>query len=90
MVLGFPCGSAGKESACNVGDLGLIRELGRSSGDGKGHPLQDSGLENSIDCIVLGVSESESSERLSLSLAHLGEVNFVLHIMTYKNKLWID
>ena len=87
MVLGFPCGSAGRESACNVGDLGWIPELGRSSGDGKGYPLQDSGLESSIDCIVHGVAESETSERLSLSLAHLEEVNFVLHIVTYKNKL---
>ena len=45
--LGFPCGSAGKESACNVGDLGLIPGLGRSPGEGKGYPLQYSGLENS-------------------------------------------
>ena len=46
---GFPCGSAGKESACNVGDLGLIPGLGRSPGEGKGYPLQYSGLENSKD-----------------------------------------
>ena len=51
---GFPCGSAGKESTCNVGDLFLIPGLGRSSGEGKGYPLQDSGLENSMDCIVQG------------------------------------
>ena len=44
---GFPCGSAGKESACNEGDLGLIPGLGRSPGEGKGYPLQYSGLENS-------------------------------------------
>ena len=43
---GFPCGSAGKESACNEGDLGLIPGLGRSPGEGKGYPLQYSGLEN--------------------------------------------
>ena len=43
---GFPCGSAGKESACNVGDLGLIPGLGRHPGEGKGYPLQYSGLEN--------------------------------------------
>ena len=48
----FPCGSAGKESACNVGDLGLIPGLGRSPGEWKGYPLQNSGLENSMDCIV--------------------------------------
>ena len=45
---GFPCGSAGKESACNAGDLGSIPGLGRSPGEGKGYPLQDSGLENSV------------------------------------------
>ena len=46
---GFPCGSAGKESASNVGDLSLIPGLGRSPGEGKGYPLQCSGLENSMD-----------------------------------------
>ena len=55
---GFPGGSAGKESACNVGDLGSIPSLGRSPGEGKGSPLQYSGLENSMDCIVNGVSKS--------------------------------
>ena len=54
---GFPCGSAGKESTCNAGDLGLIPGLGRSSGEGKGYPLQYSGLENSTDCIVHGVAK---------------------------------
>ena len=47
---GFPCGSASKESACNVGDLGSIPGLGRSPGEGKGYPLQYTGLENSMDC----------------------------------------
>ena len=55
---GFPCGSAGKESACNVGDLGLIPGSGRSPGEGKGYPLQYFGLENSMDCIVHGVAKS--------------------------------
>ena len=50
LILGFPCGSAGKESDCNVGDLGLIPGLGGSPGEEKGYPLQYSGLENSIDC----------------------------------------
>ena len=54
-VHGFPCGSAGKEFTCNVGELGSIPELGRS---GKGYPLQYSGLENSMDCIVHGVTKS--------------------------------
>ena len=44
--LGFPCGSVGKESACSVGDLGLIPGLGRSPGAGHGNPLQYSCLEN--------------------------------------------
>ena len=46
VFLGFPCGSAGKESACNAGDLGSISGLGGSPGEGKGYPLQYSGLEN--------------------------------------------
>ena len=57
VFLGFPCNSAGKESACNEGDLGLIPGLGRSPGEGKGYPLQHSGLENSMDCIVHGVAK---------------------------------
>ena len=56
MFQGFPCGSAGKESACNAGDLGLIPGLGRSQG--KGYPLQYSGLENSMDCTVHRVTRS--------------------------------
>ena len=46
--MGFPCGSTGKESACNAGDLGLIPGLGRSPGEGKSYPLQYSGLKNSM------------------------------------------
>ena len=57
---GFPCGSAGKESACNVEGLGLIPRLGRSPGEGKGYPLQYSGLENSMGCIVHGVAKSQT------------------------------
>ena len=47
-----------KESACIVGDLGLIPGLGRSPGEGKGYPLQYSGLENSMDCMVHEVAKS--------------------------------
>ena len=54
----FPCDSAGKESACNVGDLGSIPGLGRSPGEGKGYPLQYSGLENTMNCILRGVAKS--------------------------------
>ena len=56
--MGFPGGSAGKEFACNVGDLGSIPGLGRTPAEGKGYPLQYSGLENSMDCIVQGVTKS--------------------------------
>ena len=59
-TLGFPDSSVVKESTCNVGDLGLIPGLGRSPGEGKGSPLQYSGLENSMDCIVHGVSKSQT------------------------------
>ena len=52
--------SGGKESACNVGDLGSIPGLGRSPGEEKGSPLQYSGLENSMDCIVHGVTRSRT------------------------------
>ena len=58
--LGFPCDSAGKQSACKVGDLGSIPGLGRSSGERKGYPLRYSGLENSMDCIVHGVAKSRT------------------------------
>ena len=63
--MGFPGGSDGKESACNVGDLGSIPGLGRSPGEGKGYPLQCSGLENSMDC-PRGRKESDTTEQLSL------------------------
>ena len=58
--LGFPCGSAGKESACNTGDGGLIPGLGRSPGEGEGYTLQYSGLENSMNCIVHWVSKGRT------------------------------
>ena len=58
--LGFPGGSAGKESTCNAGDLGSIPGLGRSPGERKGYPLQYSGLENSMDCIVHGAAKSQT------------------------------
>ena len=60
IFLGFLCGSAGKESICSVGDLGSIPGLGRSPGEGKGYPLQYSGLENSRLYIVHGVEKSQT------------------------------
>ena len=68
---GFPGGSAGKESTSNAGDWGSIPGLGRSPEEGKGYPVQYSGLENSMDCIVHGVIESQT--RLS---------NFHFHFRT--------
>ena len=60
--MGFPGGSDGKESACNLGDLGLIPGLGRSPGEGNGNPFQYSCLENPMDrgtwqAIVHGVTK---------------------------------
>ena len=70
----FPGGSAGKESACNAGDLGSILGLGRSPGGGNGYPLQYSGLENSMDSIVHGVAKSQRR----LSGFHFGTSLFLL------------
>ena len=64
--LDFPCGSADKESACSVGDLGLIPGVGRSLGEGKGYPLHYSGLENSMDYSPQGRKELDTTERFSL------------------------
>ena len=58
--MGFPGGSAGKESACNEGDLGSIPGWGRSPREGEGYPLQYSGLENFMDCIVHGAANSRT------------------------------
>ena len=67
VFLSFPCGSAVEESACNAGDLGSIPVLGRSLGEGKGYPLQYSGLENSMDYSIGYHKESDTTEQLSLS-----------------------
>ena len=66
--MGFPCGSASKESTCNAGDLGLIPGLGRSPGEEKGYPLQYSDLENSMECIYSpwGPKQLDTTERPSL------------------------
>ena len=73
--MGFPCGSAGKESACNVGDLGSIPGLGGSPGEAKHYPLQYPGLENSMDCIVHGVAKSQT-----------GLNDFHFHFKKYQNE----
>ena len=68
MIPVFPCSSAGKESTCNEGDLCWIPGLGRSPGEGKGYPLQYSGLENSMDCLEHGVAKSDTPEHTHLLL----------------------
>ena len=63
VFVGFPGGSDGKESACNVGDLGSVPGQGRSPGEGKGYPLQYSGLGP-----YMGHKQLEMTERLLTSL----------------------
>ena len=65
LFYGRPGGSDGKESACNAEDLGSIPGFGRSTGEGKGYPLQCSGLGNSIDrgtwwATVHGIAKSRT------------------------------
>ena len=86
MFLGFPGGSAGKESTCNAGDLGSIPGLGRSPGEGKGYPLQYCGLENSTDCIVPGVAKSWT--RVSDSHFSLFKRRQQLHFILSSQKCW--
>ena len=61
VFLGFPCGSAGKEPTCNVGDLGSISGLGRSPGEEKGYPLLYSGLDNAMDFSPWGHKELDTN-----------------------------
>ena len=77
--MGFPFGSAGKESICNAGDLGSVPGLERSLGEGKGYPLQSSGLENSMDYIVHGVAKSQTR----LSFTSLTKYNVKLFSAEY-------
>ena len=69
VFLGYSGGSASKELTCNVGDLGSIPGFQRYPGEGKGYPLQYSGLENSMDCIVHRVAKSQT--RLKDILFHI-------------------
>ena len=70
-ILGFPYSSVGKESTCNAGDPGSVPGSRRSPGEGIGYPLQYSGLENSMDCIVHGVTSSQTQ----LSDFHFGAIS---------------
>ena len=82
----LPGGSAGKESACNVGDLGSIPGMGRTPGEGKGYPLQHSGLEKS----PWGRKESDTIERLSLSPGNrqVYSAYYMTLAPAYKNLCW--
>ena len=79
--MGFPESSVGKESACNAGDPGLIPGSGRSSVEGNDYPLQYSGLENSMNCIVYGVPKSWTQlSDFHFHLLNLGVGVVVCHI----------
>ena len=85
VFLGFPCGSLGKESTSNARDLGSIPGLERSPGEEKGYPLQYSGLETSMDCIVHGVAKSwmtftvESDFHVTFMLQSLSKAEIFLY-----------
>ena len=97
---GFPAGSAGKESACNVGNPSSIPGLGRIPGEGNGYPLQYSGLKNSMDCIIHGVAKSElwlSDFHFNLYLLHLCNISswgltkdavYVIIYLTYHPEIY--
>ena len=85
---GFPSGSTGKESSRNEGDLGSIPGLGRSPGEGKGYPLQYSGLENSMDCIGYGVTKSQtqlSGFHFQLLASVFLTWLVILNVVTFRN-----
>ena len=79
----FPGSSDVKESACNVGDLGSIPGLGRSPGEQKCYPLQYSGLENSMDCIVHGLAKIGHNWATFTSL----HTHIHTHTHTYINRI---
>ena len=74
----YPDSSVGKESACSAGDPGMIPDSGRSPEEGIGYPLQYSGLENSMDCIVHGVAKSPT---------RLSDFHFTIHVIPLKYRL---
>ena len=86
VFVGFPGDSAGKESTCNAGDLGLILGLGRSPGEGKGYPLKYSGLKNSMDCRVHSVAKC----RTRLSNFHLTFLSVTLWLKDLNKYLRLE
>ena len=79
--MGFSCGSAVKESACNAGDLDSIPGLGRSPGEGKGNPRQYSGLENSMDC--MGLQRVGRDQQISLDFTSCVYIYIYIYIYIY-------
>ena len=92
-IMGFPGGSAGKESTCNTGDLGSIPGLGRSPGEGNGYSLLYSGLENSMDCMIHGVAKNQtllSDFTLLLCIYYMlfcNHLSFIINIITYSTNI---
>jgi len=79
-LMGFPVGSDGKESACSAGNLGPIPGSGRAPGEGNDYPLQYPFLENPTDrgawwATVHEVTESDTTEQLTLSLSRANMIN---------------
>ena len=90
----FPDGLDGKESDCNVGDLGLIPGSGRSPGEGNGNPLQYSCLENPMErwawrATVHRISESDMTERLTFSLS-MGIQWYFIVVLIYISQMTND
>ena len=84
---GFPDSSVGKESTCNAGYPSLIPGLGRFPGEGIGYPLQYSSLENSMDCVVHGVTKLGMTVQLSLSFSKEINLEYSLERLMLKLKL---
>ena len=84
---GFPCDSAGKESTCSAGDLGLVPGLGRSPGEGKGYPLQYAGLEYFMNYIVHGVPKSRTQLSCFHFTSHSLDVSLFLFFFNISKKL---
>ena len=77
----FPCSSVGEKSACNAGNPGTIPGSGRSPEEGIGYPLQYSGLENSMDCTVDGITKSQT-QLSDFHLLQFSSVQFSHSVMS--------